>query len=187
MKTRFFKIAIAVGVLSVSAMPVGFAQDGNVGQIEINNKMSTDEKLSFSEQAMGEMRADVQYVSRLMETAEREKDPVKIQCLGKKLTTMRALVEVTENSNTSMRQAITAGENDRADHEFRKIQVALAKVKQFRSEAEACLGGGDDQTGTTQVEVIDAGLSYEGEIDDAVTFDDGVFYDKPIDTSRFEQ
>jgi hypothetical protein len=44
-----------------------------------------------------------------------------------------------------MQEKLAQNQNELADFQFRKIAVAITKVRQFVAEAEACMG----QTGTT--------------------------------------
>ncbi|MFT4979146.1 MAG: hypothetical protein ACI8S6_005056 [Myxococcota bacterium] len=53
-----------------------------------------------------------------------------------------------------MQEALASSSPERAEHEFRKIAVALSKSRQFLAEAEACAGQGDVVAGTTDVEVL---------------------------------
>ena len=94
-------------------------------------------------------------------------------------------VQVAGNANASMQDALASGDAERADHEFRKIGVALTKARQFKAEADACSGGDGVTPGVTEVEVTNEGLS---ESDDTEQIDDGNtgVGDEPPGTSPFE-
>jgi hypothetical protein len=124
-------------------------------------------------------------MSKSLEQAEKEKDPIKIQCVTKKLSSTRALLEVSLSAQARMKEAIDAGANERGDHEFRKIAVALSKERQFLAEAESCMGDGGEDAGQTLVEVVGAS---EDSIDVTEPLDglgDDVGRDPP-NTSPFE-
>jgi hypothetical protein len=154
------------------------------GQIEQSSQTSPEEKIRFTDMALEEMRASVKEVAKMVEVAEREKAMVAIQCLSRKITTMRALLEVSESSAVTLKQALSAGEYENAEHEYRKIAIALAKVRQFRAEADACTGGGTAQPGHTDVEVITSALSSDDDTE-GFTFDEE-FGNQPPATSQFQ-
>ena len=66
---------------------------------------------------------------------------------------LRALYEVSQAAEEALESALRAGDNDRAEHEFRKITVALTKVRQFVAEAEACVGENDTAPGVVNLDV----------------------------------
>lgn len=172
-------------ILCVALLPlVASAQDTSVsGQIEQSSQSSPEEMIRFTDMALEEMRQAVKDVSKMVEAAEREQAMVAIQCISRKLTTMRALLEVSESSGVALKQALADGENDRAQHDFRKIAIALSKVRQFHAEADAC-GGGGAQPGTTNIEVIESAISTDDETDE---LDLGMdFGDQPPPTSQFQ-
>jgi hypothetical protein len=122
--------------------PDARAQDGGgtSGQLEQGSATTDKEKQDFATQAIAEMQNAVKSVGRKLEAAEKEGDDLKIQCLSKKLSGIRALSEVSEDAQVAMERAINSGDSRLADHEFRKIAVALSKVRQFMAEADACVG-----------------------------------------------
>ncbi|MBN1335320.1 MAG: hypothetical protein JXB39_05120 [Deltaproteobacteria bacterium] len=134
---------------------------------------TSQEKVEFAGKAIGEMRSLSKEVARMLESAQRAKDNARIQCLSKKLTTMRALLEVSETSASTMKQAFATGDTVVADHEHRKIAIALSKVRQLRAEAEAC-GGTSEQKGTTSVSLVDASVAYSDEEVPVVAGDEAI-------------
>lgn len=175
-------LGILAACLLLGAPSVGFGQGQS--ELALVDSIPDDQKLEFATLALKEIRTNVTEVSRMLETAEKEKDIIRIQCLGKKLTTMRALLEVSESALTALQSAIKNAEKARAAMEYRKIYISLMKVRQFRAEADACAGGASKQ-GATDVEVIDAGLQYD--LDDTEGFDPDVDVWPPEgEISRFE-
>ena len=68
---------------------------------------------------------------------------------------------VSERANGAMKEAQARSSAERAEHEFRKIVVSLAKVRQFVAEAETCMGDVGSTPGTSEVQVDAAGLYAE--------------------------
>jgi len=179
---QWTSLALLCGIVLVGPISAGAQSDGTLGQAEM---LSDSEKTQFSMLAIEEMRTSVREVSKMLEVSEREKESSRIQCLSKKLTTMRALMEVSESANSSLGDAIKSGDSNRAAHEYRKIAIALSKVRQFRAEAEACAGGTAAQPGATDVQVIDAGMGYDGEDGFSDEIDE-FLGDAPPPVSQFE-
>jgi hypothetical protein len=142
-KTSLFAVA-----LSLAFPPIAHAQGVDAaGQLEASAATTPKEKLDFATAAIQEMAVGEKTVRKLLEQAQKEGDSAtgKIQCLNNKLASIRALQEVSDAANTSMQEKLAQNQNELADFQFRKIAVAITKVRQFVAEAEACMG----QTGTT--------------------------------------
>jgi len=175
---------IAAALFAVA--PTALAQDdGASGQLEQGSSTSDREKLEFAESSVSEMNDAVKSVSKKLETAERESDDLKIQCLSKKLSGIRALSEVSADAKSSMEKALSSGDTSLAEHEFRKIAVALSKVRQFQAEAEACVGDSDTTPGVTDVNVSIDGLT-EGTETDLMDPGDIDIGSEPPDQSPFQ-
>ena len=177
--------AAFVGVLgSVDAYA---ADDGIRGELEQAAETTPEEKVRFVERVLEEMQGAVRETGKLLESAEKSKDVVRMQCLNQKLTSIRALLAVSEQASGAMQNALVAAENQSADHEFRKIAVALSKVRQFNAEADACLGAVGTQPGAIEIEV-EEGTVLAGDADDTEPMEDGntdIGIDPP-GTSPFE-
>jgi len=150
-KTFLFAVALA-SLAPVTAQ----AQDSDAsGQLETAATTSPKEKMDFAASAVAEMSAAEKTVRKMLEAAQKEGDSAtsKIQCLNNKLASIRALQEVSDGANRSMQESLAAGQNELADFHFRKIAVALNKVRQFVAEAEACMGQNGTTGGTETVDV----------------------------------
>ena len=149
-------LALILGAAMALAIPA-HAQD-TTGELEQSSATSSKEKISFASSAIEEMSGASKDVAKMLADAEKEGDVFKVQCLNKKLAAIRALNEVSQSASANMQDAIGAGVSERADLEFRKIVVALSKVRQFRAEAEACLGEGGAAPGSVDVDVTNEEL-----------------------------
>jgi len=173
---RIFACILPI-LLLLPFLPSGSAGAQGTGSSLVQTARTPSEKADFAGAAIVEMRAASKDVARMLEAAEKDKDNARIQCLGKKLATIRALEEVSETSSTTMKQAFATGDTVAADHEYRKIAIALVKVRQFRAEAETC-GGTSGQTGATTVALVDAGVAY-GDEDESLETGDWAIPDPP--------
>jgi hypothetical protein len=52
-----------------------------------------------------------------------------------------------------MQESLAANQNELADFHFRKIAVAVNKVRQFLAEAEACMGQNGTTGGTESIDI----------------------------------
>ena len=136
-----------------------YAQDGEVGvvgDLERTASTSPEEKLEYAAAANVEVDEVVSAISKLVEAARRDADVEQLQCLNNKLTAVRALRGVSESAEDAMQKRLEAGDLERADHEFRKIAVALAKARQLIAEAERCTDSGALRDGSTTL-VVEGG------------------------------
>ncbi len=139
--------------------PAAVAQEAGSGAIEQGSTITDKEKIEFVSAAIDEMNAMVKTVSKQLEDAEKEGDDLKIKCLSKKLAAIQALSDVSGNARDAMEKAIDDGESAGAQHEFRKVAVALSKVRQFKAEADACVSDSSTTPGVTNVNVSVDGLT----------------------------
>ena len=160
-------LAISVVGLLFGAAP-GLAQETGP-QIEIAGTTNPKEMGQYVRAALEEMMTGMKTVAKLQEAARRESDDEMIRCVQVKLSNIRALMMVSERANGAMKEAQSTSNPQRAEHEFRKIVVSLAKVRQFVAEADACMGDAGSAPGTSDVQVSQSGLT-EG--DDSEALDD---------------
>ncbi|MDP6933053.1 MAG: hypothetical protein QGG40_09060 [Myxococcota bacterium] len=184
---RAFLLSLLVG-FGIAAIGTGsaWAQDTVAGELAQSSTTTPKEKLEFASAALDEMRSAVKSSEKMLTNAQREDDVEMSQCLRNKMASMRALAEVSEGARGAMQEALASSNMERAEHEFRKVAVAVSKVRQFMAEAEACLGEGAARPGTTEVEVTVEGIT---DVEDDTVGSDaevGVVGVDPPQTSPFE-
>lgn len=142
------------------------------------------EMVQYVRNALEEMMGGLKSVSKLQEVARRQNDEEMIRCVQNKLSNVRALMMVSERASGAMKEAQGISNTQRAEHEFRKVVVSLAKVRQFVSDAAGCVGEGASSDGTSEVQVTQSGLT-EG--DDSSGLDDYfmIIGIDPVDVSPF--
>lgn len=176
---RRFGIAMLVGAMAVAALGLvpAVAQDSGVsGDLERTATASPQEKLQYATDAVDELRSTVKAGEKLMEQARGDGATDQVDCLGQRLAQLKSLAQVTEAAESSMKQALEVGNQDRAAHEMRKIAVALSKARQLNLEAQGCvddsgvaigktvltaeggLDGEEDETESLDVDVLDQGF-----------------------------
>lgn len=99
------------------------------------------------------MRAGLKKLLAMVEKARAARDIVLLNCLNEKLTQMKALLRVGEQSNVNLQEFLAKDQIEGATHEKRKIGLASDKVKALVIEAESCLGETGAAGGRTIVHV----------------------------------
>ncbi len=97
------------------------------------------EKLEKSAESINRMKSALKAVLTRVEEARNEKDVVKLNCVNEKLTQIKGLLKVAEQSDIALHEAI-ANKDAAADSEFAKIGIARGKVDGLKSDADQCIG-----------------------------------------------
>jgi len=116
------------------------------------------EKMRRSTEGLTRMRNILKDVLGKLEEARRTKDVVKLNCVNEKLTQIKGLLRISEQSDISLQEAVAKREASSAEHEYTKVMIARQKVEQLRAEAEECVGQlafRTDENLTVEVEVPD--------------------------------
>ena len=130
---RILFAAALCGLLTSSA----FAQNQPAGPKP--SGLSDSEKLEKSGEALAKMKASLKSVLGRVEEARNEKDVVKLNCVNEKLTQIKGLLKVAEQSDIALHESI-ASKDASAESEFAKIGIARTKVDGLKNDAEQCIG-----------------------------------------------
>jgi hypothetical protein len=98
------------------------------------------DKLTRSTQALTGMRDVLRDALARLEEARRAKDVVKLNCVNEKLTQIKGLLRISEQSDVALQEAVARQEKTSSEHEYTKVMIAQQKVTQLRGEAEECIG-----------------------------------------------
>jgi hypothetical protein len=90
---------------------------------------------------------------QLQEVARREKDVIKLNCVNDKLLQLKQLINIADQANTNLQEAVARGDDDSRYHEFGRITIAHQQAQALASEAENCVGEDLTFIGPTQVTV----------------------------------
>lgn len=102
--------------------------------------VSDPEKVRISADALVKMRTSLKDVLGKIEEARGTKDVVKLNCVNAKLTQIKGLLRISEQSDVQLQEAVAKRETGTAEHEYTKVTIARSKVEQLRAEAEECIG-----------------------------------------------
>jgi hypothetical protein len=176
---------VLVVALLVSS-DIAWAQDA-ASSLQQSSSISTQEKLDFTDAALSEMKDNIKAIRKLMDSAERDGDLDQIQCVRNKLASIQALLSVSERAQGAMKDALSNGQVDRAEYEFRKLAVAISKVRQFMAEAQACVGTEDLANGSSQnIDVSTGALPADDDATSEVPSNDVFIGVDPPNASPFE-
>ncbi len=97
------------------------------------------QKLDRSAQSLERMRNVLKQVLGRVEEARNEKDVVKLNCVNEKLTQIKGLLKVAEQSDLSLHEDL-ANKDPNAESEFAKIGIARNRIDALRADSEQCIG-----------------------------------------------
>ena len=103
------------------------------------NELTPRQRLDFSEDTVAEVKDAVKQVLKMVQVAEADKQVLLLNCLNEKLAGLKALLKVVEDADLAMQEALARENNDKAAHEFQKIDMARGQAQQLIVEAEACV------------------------------------------------
>ena len=163
--------AVLIGMLLIS---VDARADDGVGSLLEQTATSTpQQKLEYAQEANDEMSDAVKFVGKLLEGARRDSDVEGLQCLTSRLTSIRALLQVSQSAELVMKDALGTGQGEKAEHEFRKVAVALSKSRQLLAEAERCASSDDNlSSGDSSIRVTRNSLEGSEADTAALAFED---------------
>lgn len=175
------RIVPVFGLFALLFVAPAVAQETGIsGELEQSATSTPREKSEFADGAVSEIQGAVGTVEDLLADAEREKNTEHIECLMRKLTPMRALLEVSKQSANAMKQALASNDAVHSEQEYRKVAVSLTKTREFLAEAQACVGDGSAEEGETSNQMTS---TTETDVDPADLPDVDVV-DIPGDTPR---
>ena len=143
----------AVIVLAVLAPGLSsVAGAAGPGSELVEEGMTTQDMLDYSRSANAEIAGAIKATEKALETANRGGDAGDIDCVKKRLSSIQALQGVAQRATDELTgQLAVAG--PKANHYLDRVAIALSRVRQYASEAQACAGGQDAVEGSTDIQV----------------------------------
>lgn len=148
------KLAIAIAIAGSLFSAPALAQDpsGVSSEVERTANTTPAEKTDYAANAVEEIDDAEKHIDKLYKTAVDDGDAEAQECLLFRLTAVRALQSVSSRASTAMSEALAAGNTEKANHEFRKIAVAVSKTRMLRAEANKCVADGGTGADSTIVD-----------------------------------
>ena len=105
-------------------------------KIESTEQVPDKRKLSEATQVLARLQGILKDVLKSLEEARAEKDVLKLNCVNEKLTQIKGLLRVVEQSDIALQEAVAKGDEESAQHEYAKITIARERAEQLRADAD---------------------------------------------------
>jgi len=125
---------------------------------EVVVNVPDSEKAASTKKAIAHMREILTKIIKYLEDARHERDVVKLNCVNEKLSAVKGLLRISEQSDVTMQEALARHDPESAAHEFEKIAIAERKCEFLLAECEACVGELAVYAGDTTLEVTTDGV-----------------------------
>jgi len=180
---RMLGYSLLLGILSLGVVPA-HADDGAAGALPAVT--SPKAMMDGASDAISEMSTAADDLQKVLEDVQKRGDADAAQCVSLQLAKIKALLEVSRDAQGAMTQALADGLEQRADHEYRKIQIAVGKVRQFLADGHACEGGGAGASKDNTVVTTEWALAQVTDETQPKGDSDGVVGVDPPGTTSFE-
>lgn len=139
----FARIAVGQAAADADTLPPLLSIDSPAPLLDAGAQgagVAPEDRMTFTAQALARLRDSVQVVAGKLEEARSTRDVVKLNCVNEKLTQLKALLRVSEQSEGLLRDATSSKDESAAEHEISKVTIAGQKADQLRTEADECIG-----------------------------------------------
>ena len=109
--------------------------------------------ISQSRQYQQGMSQVLQRVQALQETARKQKDIIKLNCVADKLVQTKVNVSIADQAMTALQENVARSDEGGRTHEFTRLTIINQKVLVLGAEAENCIGEDLSFVGATRVDI----------------------------------
>jgi hypothetical protein len=121
--------------------------------------LSPPEMLGQGKDYFRVMNETLGHIQQLQETARRQKDIIKLNCVTDKLVQAKVNINIAEQAMTTLQESIARADEGARTHEFTRLTIVNQKVLVLGTEAENCIGEDLSFVGATRVDVeVDPGI-----------------------------
>jgi hypothetical protein len=142
---------------SALAQPAPTPSAPPAGDVDVSVKqratLSPQEMLGQGKEYFRVMNETVVHIQTLQETARRQKDIIKLNCVTDKLVQAKVNINIAEQAMTTMQESIARSDEGSRSHEFTRLTIVNQKVLVLGTEAENCIGEDLSFVGATRVDV----------------------------------
>jgi len=115
--------------------------------------LSPQEMLGQGKDYSRVMNETLGHIQGLQETARRQKDIIKLNCVTDKLVQAKVNINIAEQAMTTLQESIARADEGGRTHEFTRLTIVNQKVLVLGTEAENCIGEDLSFVGSTRVDV----------------------------------
>lgn len=127
------------------------------GQVDISVKqrsaLTPQEMVSQGQDYFRVMNETLKRMQVLEDTAKRQKDIIKLNCVKDKVVQGKVNLNLAEQSMTALQESIARADEGARTHEFTRLTIVNQKVLLLGAEAENCIGEDLSFVGATRVDV----------------------------------
>jgi hypothetical protein len=127
------------------------------GEVDISVKqrsmLAPQDMLGQGKDYFRGMNDTLGHIQSLQETARRQKDIIKLNCVTDKLVQAKVNINIAEQAMTSLQESIARNDEGGRTHEFTRLTIVNQKVLVLGTEAENCIGEDLSFVGATRVDV----------------------------------
>jgi hypothetical protein len=89
----------------------------------------------------------------VLSKARESKDVIRLNCVNEKLTPMKGILKIAEDSLIALQENVATGNIEAARYDYSKIKIANEKINTLLVQAINCVGAESTYTGDTEVAV----------------------------------
>jgi hypothetical protein len=115
--------------------------------------LTPEEMVAQARQYQQGMGAVLQRIQALQETARRQKDIIKLNCVADKLVQTKANVSIADQAMIALQDNVARADEGGRTHEFTRLTIINQKVSVLGAEAENCIGEDLSFVGATRIDV----------------------------------
>jgi hypothetical protein len=138
------------GDASGAAAPAPADVDLSVAQ---KPNLTPEEMVAQARQYQQGMGLALQRIQTLQETARRQKDIIKLNCVADKLVQTKANVSIADQALNALQDNVARADEGGRTHEFTRLTIINQKVQVLSAEAENCIGEDLSFVGATRIDV----------------------------------
>jgi len=115
--------------------------------------ISVPDMVQQAKDYIAKMNDTLKRMVQLQDIARRQKDVIRLNCVNDKLLQLKQLMNIADQANNNMQEAIARGDEHARYHEFGRITVTYQQAQVLSAEAENCIGEDLTFLGPTTVTV----------------------------------
>jgi len=139
---------------AASSAPVAPPANGQVDiSVKQRSALTPQEMLNQGQDYFRVMNDTLKRIQSLEDTAKRQKDIIKLNCVRDKLSQGKINLNLAEQAMTALQESISRADEGARTHEFTRLTIVNQKVLVLGAEAENCIGEDLSFVGATRVDV----------------------------------
>jgi hypothetical protein len=146
-----------VGGVAWAQQPAATSTGAQAPAVELSVKQKAEltpqETVAQARDYQQQMATVIHGIQGLQETARRQKDIIKLNCVTDKLIQAKVNANIADQASASLQDNVARGDDAGRQHEFTRLTILNQKVQVLRTEAENCIGEDLSFVGAARVDV----------------------------------